>query len=466
MGATAGETIDCDVLVVGAGAAGLRAAIAADACGARTAIVCKSLLGKAATVLDEQGMAAALDNGRVGDGWRSHFRDTMIAGGLLNDWRMAKIHAEEAPQRVLELEAWGALFDRTRDGLILQQPAAGHGHARIVQSGARCGLEVLRALQHQVLHRRIDVHMECSIQRLLARGGRTLGAFGYRRASGDFVAFRARAIVLATGACSRLWPHLPAVADATGDGFALALDAGAMLVDMDFGVGGIRADAGTGATAVEGLFAAGDALGGLHGAAALAGNALSAALVFGMRAGEQAALSVSRSTAPPAIDDGAIEAHARELLAPLARTRGPTPYALLRELQECMNELVDAVPTGPRLRAAAARMDRIGRGLAGVAVAGPRAYNTAWHLAHDLRAMLGVARAVTQSALARLEAGLRGNVALARSGSRLAARCTPAPEMPADIKRLIDWSKPWLDRKPASGSGAAMPAADSSANTA
>src|SRR4030088_2220244 len=193
------ETHECDVLVVGAGGAGLRAAIEASAQGARTALVCKSLLGKAHTVMAEGGIAAALGNVWPEDNWKVHFRDTMRGGKLLNNSRMAQIHAQESPARVLELEEWGALFDRTKDGLILQRDFGGHRYARLAHVGDRPGLEMIRTLQNHAVAEGIDVFMECTLYRLLTEDGAVSGAFGYWRASGKLVLFRAKAIVLPTG---------------------------------------------------------------------------------------------------------------------------------------------------------------------------------------------------------------------------------------------------------------------------
>src|SRR2546423_2355997 len=197
------ETHDYDDIGVGAGGAGLRAGIEASAQGAKTALVCKSLLGKAHTVMAEGGIAAALRNVWQEDSWQVHFRDTMRGGKLLNNWRMAQIHAQEAPDRVLELEEWGALFDRTKEGLILQRDFGGHRYARLAHVGDRTGLEMIRTLQQHAVHKGIDVYMECTIQRLLKDGERISGAFGYWRESGRFVVFRAKAVVLATGGVCR-----------------------------------------------------------------------------------------------------------------------------------------------------------------------------------------------------------------------------------------------------------------------
>jgi succinate dehydrogenase / fumarate reductase flavoprotein subunit len=227
------ETHECDVLVVGAGGAGLRAAIEASAQGARTALVCKSLLGKAHTVMAEGGIAAALGNVWPDDNWKVHFRDTMRGGKLLNNSRMAQIHAQEAPERVLELEEWGALFDRTKEGLILQRDFGGHRYARLAHVGDRTGLEMIRTLQQHAVHKGIDVYMECTIQRLLKDGDRISGAIGYWRENGRFIVFKTKAVVLATGGIGKAYKITSNSWEYTGDGIGLALEAGADLIDME-----------------------------------------------------------------------------------------------------------------------------------------------------------------------------------------------------------------------------------------
>jgi succinate dehydrogenase / fumarate reductase, flavoprotein subunit len=228
------ETHEFDVVVVGAGGAGLRAAIEASAAGARTALICKSLLGKAHTVMAEGGIAAALGNVYPEDSWQVHFRDTMRGGKMLNNWRMAQIHAQEAPERVYELEEWGALFDRTDDGRILQRDFGGHRFARLAHVGDRTGLEMIRTLQQHAVHRGIEVFMECTVIRLVRDGNRVSGALAYWRETGAFVAFKARAVVLATGGIGKAWKITSNSWEYTGDGHALALWAGADLIDMEF----------------------------------------------------------------------------------------------------------------------------------------------------------------------------------------------------------------------------------------
>jgi succinate dehydrogenase / fumarate reductase flavoprotein subunit len=229
------ESFSYDVLVVGAGGAGLRAAVEAAAHGARVGLVCKSLLGKAHTVMAEGGVAAALANVDDRDSWRVHFADTMRGGQYLNNWRMAELHAKEAPERVRELEAWGALFDRTADGRILQRNFGGHRYPRLAHVGDRTGLEMIRTLQDHAIHKgNIDVHMECTVTSLLKDGERAAGAFGYERERGRFRLWRATAVVLATGGIGRAYKITSNSWEYTGDGHSLAYHAGAALQDMEF----------------------------------------------------------------------------------------------------------------------------------------------------------------------------------------------------------------------------------------
>ncbi len=228
------ETHDHDVLVIGAGGAGLRAAIAAAARGVSVGLVCKSLLGKAHTVMAEGGVAAALANVDDRDSWEVHVTDTLRGGQYVNNWRMAELHAREAPVRVRELEAWGALFDRTDDGRILQRNFGGHRYPRLAHVGDRTGLEMIRTLQDHGVHQGIDVHMEVTVVRLFTQGGRICAALGYERERGRFKLFRARAIVLATGGIGRAYAVTSNSWEYTGDGHALAYHAGAALQDMEF----------------------------------------------------------------------------------------------------------------------------------------------------------------------------------------------------------------------------------------
>jgi len=228
------ETHEFDVLVVGAGGAGLRAAIEASAAGVKVGVVSKSLLGKAHTVMAEGGMAAAMGNVDDRDNWRVHFADTMRGGQYMNNWKMAEIHAKEAPERVRELEAWGAVFDRTRDGRILQRNFGGHRYPRLAHVGDRTGLEMIRTLQDHGIHKGIDFLMETTILTLLKDGGRIAGAFGYDRERGRFRLFRAKTVILATGGIGRMYQITSNSWEYTADGHALAYKAGAALLDMEF----------------------------------------------------------------------------------------------------------------------------------------------------------------------------------------------------------------------------------------
>jgi succinate dehydrogenase / fumarate reductase flavoprotein subunit len=228
------ETHRYDVIVIGAGGAGLRAAIEAKSRGLRTALVCKSLLGKAHTVMAEGGCAAAMGNVYPEDSWEVHFRDTMRGGKYLNQWRMAQLHAQEAPDRVYELEAWGALFDRTPDGRISQRDFGGHRYARLAHVGDRTGLEMIRTLQQKAVSMDIDVFMECKVLRLLEDASGTVsGAVGYWRPSGEIVVFESKAVVLATGSIGRCWMYTSNSWESTGDGHAMAVWAGADVMEME-----------------------------------------------------------------------------------------------------------------------------------------------------------------------------------------------------------------------------------------
>jgi len=563
------ETREHDVLIIGAGGAGLRAAIEALAQGASVGVVCKSLLGKAHTVMAEGGIAAAMANVDAADNWETHFRDTMRGGKFLNNWRMAQLHAQESPDRVRELEQWGALFDRTESGDILQRAFGGHTFKRLCHVGDRTGLEMIRTLQDRGVQQGIDVYMECTVTRLLTDGGRVGGAFAYWRENGRFIVFKAKSIVIATGGIGKAWRVTSNSWEYTGDGMALAYEAGAELMDMEFvqfhptgmvwppGVqgilvteavrgeggilrnkagerfmekydpkrmelstrdvvarsiytevkegrgtehggayldishkpaeyvkkklpsmyhqfkeladvditkgpmevgptchymmGGIRVDAETAESAVPGLFAAGEAAAGLHGANRLGGNSLSDLLVFGRRAGLAAAQHAKRSSMV-SIDNLQIEQAEKELLAPFSNSGTESPYAVHRDLQEVMQNLVGIFRTDEDLKKALAELAKLKTRAAKVSVEGSRLFNPGWHLSYDLKAMLIVSEAVTHSALARTES--RGahsridhpnldlvwekkNNIIVCDGGQMKRRESPIAEMPADLKQIL-----------------------------
>jgi succinate dehydrogenase / fumarate reductase, flavoprotein subunit len=567
------ETHECDVLIIGAGGAGLRAAIEALAQGARVGVVCKSLLGKAHTVMAEGGLAAAMANVDKADDWRTHFRDTMFGGKYLNNWRMAELHAKEAPDRVRELEQWGALFDRTETGDILQRAFGGHTYKRLCHVGDRTGLEMIRTLQDRGVQLGFDVFMECTVTRLLKDGDRVAGAFGYWRESGRFVTFKAKSIVIATGGIGKSWKITSNSWECTGDGMALAYEAGAELLDMEFvqfhptgmvwppGVkgllvteavrgeggilrnnkgerfmekydpkrmelstrdvvarsiytevkegrgtphggafldishkpaevvkkklpsmyhqfkeladvditkgpmevgptchymmGGIKVDAETGQASIPGLFAAGEAAGGMHGANRLGGNSLSDLLVFGRRAGLGAA-AYAKTVAAPSLDALQIEAAEREVLAPFDRAEGENPYAIHEDLQDTMQKLVGIFRVDADLREALVELDKLKDRASKMRVEGSRLFNPGWHLSRDVHNMLVVSEACTLAALARTES--RGahsrldfpktepewskkNQVVVDKGGKMTVVEVPRGEMPAELQQIIAETK-------------------------
>ncbi len=544
--------IETDVVVIGAGGAGLRAAIEASAAGVKVAVITKSLLGKAHTVMAEGGVAAALANVDDRDSWRVHFADTMRGGQYLNNWRMAELHAREAPDRVRELEAWGAVFDRTGDGRILQRNFGGHRYPRLAHVGDRTGLEMIRTLQDHGVHQGIDVYMEHTVTALLTDDGRIAGAFVYDRERGRFTVFHCRAIVIATGGLGRAFRITSNSWEYTGDGYALAYHAGAALVDLEFiqfhptgmvwppsvqgilvtegvrgeggvllnkegrrfmfddipdnyrnqtasdeeegwryvqgdkaarrppelltrdhvarcinrevkagrgsphgGVfldiawirrklpnsadhirrklpsmyhqfkqladlditeapmevgptthytmGGIRVDGDTQMSNVPGLFAAGEAAAGLHGANRLGGNSLSDLLVFGKRAGEYAA-AFAASHSPARLDEAAVATAAATALAPFERgAGGENPYAIQHDLQAMMQDLVGIVRVESEMREALERLVALGARAERAGVGGNREFNTGWHTALDLPNLLLVSEAIARAGLERKE---------------------------------------------------------------
>jgi succinate dehydrogenase / fumarate reductase flavoprotein subunit len=563
------ETHEHDVLIIGAGGAGLRAAIEALGQGARVGVVCKSLLGKAHTVMAEGGIAAAMANVDTADDWRTHFRDTMRGGKFLNDWRMAQIHAQESPDRVRELEQWGALFDRTSSGDILQRAFGGHTFKRLCHVGDRTGLEMIRTLQDRGVHLGIDVFMECAITKLMKDGERVSGALGYWRESGRFVVFKAKSIVIATGGIGKAWRITSNSWEYTGDGMAIAYEAGAELMDMEFvqfhptgmvwppGVqgilvteavrgeggilrnkdgerfmerydpekmelstrdvvaraiytearegrgtehggayldishkpadyvkrklpsmyhqfreladvditqgpmevgptchymmGGIRVDAETAQSTVPGLFAAGEAAAGLHGANRLGGNSLSDLLVFGRRAGVAAAEHASRS-GPVEVEAQQVLEGTREVLEPFERPKGESPYQIHRELEDTMQNHVGIFRTEEDLQRGLRELELLKARAARVKVEGSRLFNPGWHLARDLKSMLTVSEAVALSAQARKESRgahsridyakydewwARHHNIIVREGDRMTLKQSPVPEMPSDLKEIV-----------------------------
>ena len=563
------ETHEHDVLVIGAGGAGLRAAIEALAQGASVGVVSKSLLGKAHTVMAEGGIAAAMANVDSQDDWRTHFRDTMRGGKLLNNWRMAQLHAQEAPDRIRELEQWGALFDRTDDGRILQRAFGGHTFRRLCHVGDRTGLEMIRTLQDRGVHMGFDVYMECTIVRLLTEAGRCVGAMGYWREQGRFVVFKAKSVVMATGGIGKAWPITSNSWEYTGDGMALAYEAGAELMDMEFvqfhptgmvwppGVqgilvteavrgeggilrnkngerfmerydpkrmelstrdvvarsiytevkegrgtehggafldishkpaeyvkkklpsmyhqfkeladvditkgpmevgptchyvmGGIRVDAESAQSTLPGLFAAGEAAAGLHGANRLGGNSLSDLLVFGRRAG-LAAAQHAKQVGAVKLDSSQVEAAEKEALQPFQRQAGESPYAIHRDLQRAMQSLVGIFRTREDVQKALNELERFKERLAHCSVEGSRMFNPGWHMALDLKSMLTVSEAVARSAVVREESrgahsridfpetsaewGKKNNV-IWRDGANMGLRQDTLPEMPAELKQIL-----------------------------
>jgi succinate dehydrogenase / fumarate reductase flavoprotein subunit len=563
------ETREHDVLIIGAGGAGLRASLEALAQGASVGVVCKSLLGKAHTVMAEGGIAAAMANVDAADNWKTHFCDTMHGGKFLNNWRMAQLHAQESPDRVRELEQWGALFDRTENGDILQRAFGGHTFKRLCHVGDRTGLEMIRTLQDRGVQQGIDVYMECTITRLLIDGGHVTGAFAYWRETGRFIVFKAKSIVIATGGIGKAWRITSNSWEYTGDGMALAYEAGAELMDMEFvqfhptgmvwppGVqgilvteavrgeggmlrnkagerfmekydpkrmelstrdvvarsiytevkegrgtehggayldishkpaeyvkkklpsmyhqfkeladvditkgpmevgptchymmGGIRVDAETAQSTIPGLFAAGEAAAGLHGSNRLGGNSLSDLLVFGRRAGLAAAEYAKRASAS-SFDNSQIEQAEKELLAPFSNSGAESPYAVHRDLQEVMQNLVGIYRTKEDLEKALVELEKLRVRAAKASVEGSRLFNPGWHLSYDLKAMLIVSEAVTHSALARTESrGAHSRIdhpnldpiwekkhnIIVRETGAMKRRESPIEAMPEELKQIL-----------------------------
>ena len=608
--ATNYEIFEYDVLVIGAGGAGLRAAIEASAVGVKVGLICKSLLGKAHTVMAEGGMAAAMGNVDDRDNWRVHFADTMRGGQYVNNWRMAELHAKEAPARVHELEAWGAVFDRTKHGKILQRNFGGHRYPRLAHVGDRTGLELIRTLQDHGIHQGIAVHMEHTVVTLLKDGDRVVGAFGYDRERGRFKIFKAKAVVLATGGIGRAYKITSNSWEYTGDGQSLAYHAGAELMDMEFvqfhptgmiwppsvmgllvteavrgeggvlrnkdgkrfmfddipdnyktqtssdpeegwrytqgdknakrppelltrdhvarcinrevkagrgsphgGVfldiawikekipnaaehikkklpsmyhqfkqladlditqepmeigptthyimGGIRVNGDSQMSNVPGLFAAGEAAAGLHGANRLGGNSLSDLIVFGKRAGEYAA-KFAKEHGAGQINAAQVEDAARKALEPFdrgAKSGGSAegPYQVQHDLQNMMQELVGIVRREEEMVKALDGIGKLSERAGQVAVYGHREYNPGWHTAIDLKNLMTVSEAITRSAIERKEsrgghfredfpgkdaaAGKVNVVVKKNPDGAMNVRRETIPDLPAELKQVIEEMK-------------------------
>ncbi len=540
-----------DVLVIGAGGAGLRAAIEASSSGAKVAIISKSMLGKAHTVMAEGGAAAALANKDKRDSWKVHFRDTMKGGKYLNDWRMAVVHAQQAPDRIRELETWGAVFDRTPKGLTSQRNFGGHTYPRLAHIGDATGLELIRTLQEKGVHMGMDVFMEFTVRRLFTNEGEITGCFAYDRNDGSLHLFKAKSIVLATGGITRCWAVCSGSWEYTGEGHALAYWAGAEIGDMEFvqfhptgmiwppsvkgilvteGVrgeggmltnsegkrfmfdyvpdmyaeefadtekealewvdevisgklatkrrppelltrdvvakainserdagraskhggayldiswrspedikkklpgmyhqfkelaavditttkmevgptahyvmGGVKVNPETQESTISGLYAAGEAATGLHGANRLGGNSLSDLIVFGKIAGESAASRAAGMDGFTDIPEEEIASAISETLAPLSREGGENPAAVVEDLREMMQEKVGIIRTGKLLQEALKDLDELETRAALTCPGGSRIYNPGWHQALELGAMIDVSRMCALAALEREE---------------------------------------------------------------
>lgn len=565
------EIHEHDVLVIGAGGAGLRAAIEASANGVSVGLVCKSLLGKAHTVMAEGGIAAAIANVDKHDDWKVHFKDTIKGGKFLNNWKMAELHAKEAPERVLELERWGALFDRTQDGKILQRPFGGHTCKRLCHVGDRTGLEMIRTLQDKGVHMGIEVYMECTITKLLKDDGKISGAFGYRRENGRFVIFKAKAIVLATGGVGKAYKITSNSWEYTADGQILAYNAGAEMLDVEFvqfhptgmiwppgvigilvteavrgeggiltnsqgerfmekydpermelstrdvvarsiytenkegrgtphggafldishkgaeyvkkklpsmyhqfkeladvditkgpmevgptchySMGGVRVEAESASTCVPGLFAAGEAAAGLHGANRLGGNSLSDLLVFGRRAGLYAAEYAKNNPSKLKVNEQEIQIAEKEVTR-FFENKGENPYSVHKDLQELMQDYVGIFRTESDLQHAIKELVKIKERAKNVSIDGSRMYNPGWHMAYDLQSMILYSQFIAESAIRRKES--RGahsridfpktepecakwnNVIKMNSDGSMNIRQEPLSQMPDEFKKLLE----------------------------
>ena len=544
-------THEYDVVIIGAGGAGLRAAIEATRQGASVAVICKSMLGKAHTVMAEGGAAAALANKDPRDSWETHFRDTMKGGKYLNDWRMAEIHAKESPDRIRELEQWGAIFDRTPEGLTNQRNFGGHTYPRLAHIGDATGLEMIRTLQERGIHTGMEVYMEYTVRHLFKSDGRVSGCFAYNRVDGSLHVFKAKTTVLATGGITRCWAVCSGSWEYTGEGHALAYWAGAEMGDMEFvqfhptgmiwppsvrgilvteGVrgeggmltnsegerfmfnyvpemyrdefadteaeamdwvnsivadetptarrppelltrdvvakainsereagrasehggaylniswrpedqvkkklpgmyhqfmelaavditkepmevgptahyvmGGVKVDPITQESTIPGLYAAGEAATGLHGANRLGGNSLSDLITFGKRAGQHAAEAAAEMDGYANIDEDEIHQVISETLAPLSREGGENPAKVVEDLRDMMQEKVGIIRQGSQLKEALEDLESFRTREATTSPGGTRIYNPGWHQALEIGAMIDISKMCTLAALAREE---------------------------------------------------------------
>ena len=600
------ETYEYDVVVIGAGGAGLRAAIESARSGAKTAIICKSLLGKAHTVMAEGGAAAALGNADDRDGWKVHFKDTMKGGKYLNNWRMAQIHAQESADRIRELEQWGAVFDRTPDGLINQRNFGGHTYPRLAHVADSTGLEIIRTLQEKGIHSGIDIFMEYTVSHLLQDDdGTCTGNVSYNRVDGSMHAFSAKSTILATGGITRCWAVCSGSWEYTGDGHALALNAGAELIDMEFvqfhptgmvwppsvrgilvtegvrgeggvlrnsegkrfmfdnvpdmfkgdhaeteeeanewvrqvvagekatvrrppelltrdvvakainkevaegrgsahggayldianqrsaeeiiaklpsmhhqfrelaGVditkepmevgptahyvmGGVRVDAESQESTIDGLFAAGEVASGLHGANRLGGNSLSDLIVFGKRAGEHAAKR-SNDMKQPEIDTVQVESAIEANLKPLKRENGENPGRVYDDLRDMMQAKVGIIRTESDLQSAITDLVEYRKRIQNISSGSSMTYNSGWHQALDLQNMVDISSACTLAALTRTEsrgghtrddfpdpdAGMWSHTTTVvwKEGTEIKIRQEELSQPPDELEELLDRSK-------------------------
>ena len=592
-----------DVVIIGAGGAGLRAAIEASSSGATVAMISKSMLGKAHTVMAEGGAAAALANKDERDSWETHFRDTMKGGKYLNDWRMARIHAQQAPDRIRELEQWGAVFDRTPSGLTSQRNFGGHTYPRLAHIGDATGLELIRTLQQRGIHMGMDVFMEFTVRKIFKSEGRVSGCFAYSRNDGSLHVFKAKSIVLATGGATRCWEICSGSWEYTGEGYALAYWAGAEMGDMEFiqfhptgmiwppsvkgilvteGVrgeggkllnnegdrfmfnyvpemyaeefadtieeaeawvnevitgklatkrrppelltrdvvakainseraagrasehggayldiswrdeeeikkklpgmyhqfkelaavditkesmevgptahyvmGGVKVNFDTQETCIEGLFAAGEAATGLHGANRLGGNSLSDLIVFGKIAGEHAASSAKEIEQFKEIPESEIKEIIKDTLAPLSRDEGENPAAVVSDLRKMMQDKVGIIRTKSLLEEALTDLDNLEERSRVVFGGSGKTYNPGWHQSLEIGAMIDVSRMCTLAALRREESrgghtredfpvpdhshwGKVNSVISMNDVGEMEIGFVTYPPIPSDLKELLD----------------------------